>query len=48
LSYEQVICHRCWFALEGSQSRVRPKFAHKETPNLAFSSKQALDNTISR
>jgi hypothetical protein len=36
------------FALEGSQLRVCPKFAHKEIPNLTFFCKQALDNTISR
>jgi hypothetical protein len=36
------------FALEGSQSQVCPKFAHKEILDLTFSSKQALNNTVSR
>jgi hypothetical protein len=36
------------FSLEDSLLRVRPKFAHKDIPDLTFSSKQALDNTITR
>jgi hypothetical protein len=36
------------FASEDSPLRVRPKFAHKDIPDLTFSSKQALNNTISR
>jgi hypothetical protein len=36
------------FALEGSPLRVLPKFTHKDIPDLTFSTKQALNNMISR
>jgi hypothetical protein len=36
------------FASESSQLCVFPKLAHKDIPDLTFSSKQALNNTTSR
>jgi hypothetical protein len=53
-SYVQQASHLTEYAIdvgfssEDSLLRVHPKFAHKDIPDLTFSIKQALNNTISR
>jgi hypothetical protein len=54
LSYVQRASHLTEYAIdvgfssEDSLLRVCPKFAHKDIPDVTLSSKQALNNTISR